>query len=221
MFDGKPFSWPRVQDFGFGQPVISDFPCPLPCGLVSLAASLERAPPDFNHTASEHHERRQVCRHGVIGEETPDHLLKPLPLLGYGTVSPPAQLLLDLSEFCLAAVAPGLPFKLENPLASSAADQRETQEVEGRRFTETALLAIVHCIAAEFDQPGLLRMERQRELLKPLPHHFEEPMRIGLALEPDPQNLRIARDNHGAGGLSPSPAGGPEIEDVVQINVGK
>src|SRR4051794_30847196 len=50
-------------------------------------------------TASERHERRQVCRHGVIGEETPDHLLKPLPLLGYRIVSSPAQFLLDLSEF--------------------------------------------------------------------------------------------------------------------------
>src|SRR5215211_6702449 len=160
MFDGKPFSRPRVQDFGFGQPIISDFPCPLPSGLVSLAASFERAPPDFNHTASEHHERRHGCRHGVIGEETPDHLLKPLPLLGYGIVSSPAQLLLDLSEFCLAAVAPGLPFELESPLAGLAADQRKPQEIEGLRLTETALLAVVHRIAAELDQPSLLRMER-------------------------------------------------------------
>ena len=46
-------------------------------------------------------------------------------------------------------------------------------------------------------------------------------MRIGLALEPDHQIIRIARDNHGAGGLPPSPAGSPKIEDVVQVNVGK
>src|SRR5689334_18368930 len=150
---------------------------------------------------SEYHERRHVCRHGVIGEETPNHLLKPLPLMGYGIVSLPAQLLLDLSEFCLAAVTPGFPFELESPLAGSAADQSKTQEVEGLRLTETASLAVVHRIAAELDQPGLLRVERQRELLKPLPHHFEEPMRVGLALEPDHQIIRITRDNHGAGGL--------------------
>src|SRR5689334_19597810 len=187
MFDGKPFGWPRVEDFRSGQPGMDEFPDPLPCGLVSLAASFERAPPDFDHTASECHKRREVCRHGVVGEETPDHLLKPLPLLGYGIVSSLAQLLLDLSEFCLAAVAPGLPFELESPLAGSTADQRKTQEVEGLRLTKTALLAIVHRIAAELDQPGLLGVKRQRELLKPLPHHFEEPMRIGLALEPDHQ----------------------------------
>ena len=151
MFDGKPFCRPRVQDFWFGQPIISDFPCPLPCGLVSLAASLEHAPPDFSHTASEHHERWHICRHSVIGEETPDHLLKPLPLVGYGMVSSPAQLLLDFLELRTAAVAPGFPFKLENSPAGSAADQRETQEVEGLRLTETALFAVVHRVAAELD----------------------------------------------------------------------
>ena len=176
-----------MQDFRFGQPVIGDFPCPLPCGLVSLAASFKRSPPDFSHTASEHHERRHVCRHGVIGEETPDHLLKPLPLLGYGIVSSPAQLLLDFLEPRTAAVAPGLPFKLENPPAGSAADQCKAQEVESFRLAEAALLAVVHRVAAEFDQPGLLRVKRQRELLKPLSHHVEKPMRVGLVLEPDHQ----------------------------------
>ena len=46
-------------------------------------------------------------------------------------------------------------------------------------------------------------------------------MRIGLALESDHQIISITRDNHGASGLPPSPAGGPEIEDIVQVNVGK
>src|SRR5689334_5876719 len=151
MCAGHPFGWARLEDFRSGQPGMDELPDPLPCGLVSLAASFERAPPDCDQTASECHQRREVCRHGVVGEETPDHLLKPLPLLGYGIVSSPVQLLLDLSEFCLAAVAPGLPLELESPLASLAADQCKSQEMEGFRLTETALLAIVHRIAAEFD----------------------------------------------------------------------
>src|SRR5271165_1636352 len=220
MFDGKPLGRPRMKNFGFGQPVIGEFPSPPPCSLVSLAASFERAPPEFNHLASERRERRQVCRHGVIGEETPDHLLKPLSLLGYGIVSSPAQLRLDLAEFCPAAVTPGLPFELENAPAGFAADQCKAQEIEGLRLTETALFAVVHRVAAELDQPGLLRVERQRELRKPSPHHLEKPMRIGLALEPDHQIIRIARDDHGAGGFPP-PAVGPKIEDIVQVNVGE
>src|SRR5271169_3936159 len=121
MFDGEPCRRPRVKDFRSGQPVLGDFPCPLPCGLVSLAASFKRAPPEFSHTASEYHEGRHVCRHGMVGEETPDDLLKPLPLLGYGMVSPLPQLLLNFLEFRPAAVASGLPLKLENSAAAFAA----------------------------------------------------------------------------------------------------
>src|ERR1700739_3331120 len=136
-----------------GQPVIGDFPCPFPCGLVSLAALFKCAPPEFSHTVSEHHEGRHICRHSMVGKETPDHLLKPLPLLGNGMVSSLAQLLLDFPKFRTAAVALGLPFKLENSPAGFAADQREAQKIEGLRFAETALLAVMHCVAAELDQP--------------------------------------------------------------------
>jgi hypothetical protein len=38
------------------------------------------------------------------------------------------------------------------------------------------------------NQAGLLRVKRQRKLLKPLPHHCKKPMCIGLALETDHQN---------------------------------
>src|SRR3954464_7618201 len=77
MFDGKPFGWPRVQDFRFGQPSVGYCPYPVPCGLIFVATSCEGAPPDFNHMVSDRHERREVCRHRVVGEETPDQLLKP------------------------------------------------------------------------------------------------------------------------------------------------
>jgi len=74
--------------------------------------------------------------HGMVGKEAPDYLLKPLPLLGNGMVSSLAQLLLDFPKFRTAAVASGLPFKLENSPAGFAADQCETQKVEGLRLAD-------------------------------------------------------------------------------------
>jgi hypothetical protein len=114
MFDGEPVFRPRVEDFGFGQPIIGDFPCPFPCGLVSLATLSERLPPEFDYTASEHREGQNICWHRVISKEASDHLLQPLPLLGYRVVSSPAQFLPDLFELCSLTVTPGLPFKLED-----------------------------------------------------------------------------------------------------------
>src|SRR5262249_16329613 len=44
---------------------------------------------------------------------------------------------------------------------------------------------------------------------------------LGLVLESDDEIVGIAHDDHVARGVTPSPALGPEIEDVVQVDVGK
>jgi hypothetical protein len=40
-------------------------------------------------------------------------------------------------------------------------------------------------------------------------------------LEADHEVIRIAQDDHVARGLAPSPALGPQVEDVVQVDVGE
>ena len=75
--------------------------------------------------------------------------------------------------------------------------------------------------AAELDQPGLLRMQRQRKLLQPLTHRVQEAPGVALVLEADDEVVGIPHDDHVARGLAPSPALGPEVEDVVQVDVGK
>jgi hypothetical protein len=59
------------------------------------------------------------------------------------------------------AVAPALPVDQELAVTGLAADEGEAQEVEGLRFAEPTLLAIGRRMAAELDQAGLVRMERQ------------------------------------------------------------
>ena len=64
-------------------------------------------------------------------------------------------------------------------------------------------------------------MERQRKLLKAGAHHVEEPTGVGLVLEADDGIIRIAQDDHIACRLPLSPAIGPKVEGVVQVDVGK
>ena len=64
-------------------------------------------------------------------------------------------------------------------------------------------------------------MQRQRELLQPFAHRFEEAPGVGLVLEADDDIVGIAHDDHVARSLAPSPAVGPEVEDVVQVDVGQ
>ena len=76
-------------------------------------------------------------------------------------------------------------------------------------------------VAAELDQAGLVRIERQRELLQPLAHRIPETPGVSPVLKPNDDVVGIAHDDHVAGSLAPSPAFGPEIEGVVQVDVGE
>jgi hypothetical protein len=97
----------------------------------------------------------------------------------------------------------------------------EAQKHEGFRFAEPALLASGGRMAAELNLAGLVRMERQREDLEPITHRVEKATSGALVLEAGHQIIGIAHDDHVALGLLPSPASGPEVEDVVQVDVGK
>ena len=61
----------------------------------------------------------------------------------------------------------------------------KAQELEGLRFAEPALLAVLRRVAAELDQAGLVRMQCQRKLPQPFAHRVPETPGVGLVLEAD------------------------------------
>jgi hypothetical protein len=101
----------------------------------------------------------------VIVEVSGDDLSQPLSLFGNWLMHAPPQFLLDGLQLDPHAIPTGLPFDLEFTPASFIADEDEAQEGEGLRFAEPAPLSVLHRKAAELDEPGLLRMKRQRKLL--------------------------------------------------------
>ena len=133
----------------------------------------------------------------------------------------PPQLLLDFLELGPHAVPPGFPLEQKFAPAAVAADMGEPQEIESFRFTKPAPFAVRRSIAAELDQAGLVWMELQSELLEPRSHRIEKTASVVLMLETQHQIIGIAHDNHVAGSLAPSPAFGPEIESVVQVDIGE
>src|ERR1700722_15850169 len=92
---------------------------------------------------------------------------------------------------------------------------------KGLRFIETLSLALRRGMATKLNQPGLIRMERQRELLKSCSHRIEEATCLVLVLEANDQIVGVSHDDHLALGLAPSPAVSPEIKAVVQVDIGK
>src|SRR5512134_3720263 len=174
--------------------------------MILLAASSKRAPPQVRDVVAERSQGPAIGRHGMVGEEAGNDLPQPLPLLGDRLVPSPPHLLLDLPELGSHAVTPGLPFDQEVAPTALAADEGKAQEVEGLRFSEPAPGALCRRVAAELDQAGLVRMERQRELLQPRTHRVPEAVGVGLAFETDDAVIGKTHDDHVAHGLTPSPA---------------
>src|SRR5207342_1181873 len=157
----------------------------------------------------------------VIGKEPGDNLPQPSPLLRDRLMHSPSQLVLNSSERRAHAVPPAFPLELEMALVGLAADEREAQEVEGLRLAEPTLIARDRSEAAKLDQTGLFRMQRQRERCQTRAHRLPEAPGIGSLLEADDDVIRIAHYDHLARGLTPSPACGPEVKHVMQVNIGK
>ncbi|BBO02409.1 hypothetical protein BwSH20_68180 [Bradyrhizobium ottawaense] len=62
-------------------------------------------------------------------------------------------------------------------------------------------------------------MERQLELLQSRAHRVKETTCVILALKADYYIVRVTHDDHAAGDLALSPAFGPQVESVVQVDV--
>ncbi len=75
---------------------------------------------------------------------------------------------------------------------------------------------------AEGDDAGLLIVQFQVELLESLPQFIEELFSVGFMLEADHEVVGIADDHTIARGMPPpSPLIGPQVQRVVQIDVGQ
>src|SRR5450631_645402 len=101
----------------------------------------------------------------MIVEVSGDDLLQPFSLTRNWLMHSPSQFLFDDVQLCSHTLGPGFPFNLEFAPARRAADESEAQEVECLRLAEPFPLAVICRKATELDQPRLLRVERQRELL--------------------------------------------------------
>ncbi len=131
------------------------------------------------------------------------------------------QLHLDLPKGRPHAITPCLALKLEGPAPRLAADEREPQEGKGLWFTKSVPLTSGRRVAAELQQTGFLPMKLKRELLEPRSHRIPEAPRIGFMLETCNTVVGISHNDDIAGSLAPSPLLGPELENVVQVDVGE
>ena len=81
------------------------------------------------------------------------------------------------------AVTVGLSPEEEASLSRGAAEECEAQKIKALRFAEPVLSTSLSRTAAEPDQTGLVRLEREIECLKPFTQRTEEATCVVLVLE--------------------------------------
>src|SRR5712672_1793969 len=176
--------------------------------------------PEDDDVVSECRNRGAVGRHRVVGEIPGNDLPEPFSCFRNRLVHLPSQSFLDFLELGPHAVTARLPLDLEITPPRFAANEHKTQELEGLRLGEPALLAVLRRKATELNQAGLVRVKRQRELPQPFAHRV--PKAPSLDLSPSPRSSRsrlrerrLATISGRAGGCacrrSGAPGSGPPI----------
>ena len=105
------------------------------------------------------------------------------------------------------------------PVPRLPAHVREAEERERLGPAEAAPPAVLGSEPPELDQAGLLGVQLQVEPGETLHQVLVEPLGIGTMLETDNDVVGEAHDDHLTVSLPPPPLPGPQIEDVVQVDV--
>lgn len=101
------------------------------------------------------------------------------------------------------------------------ADVREAQEVKRPGLPLSSLLATTRRLPAKLHDPRLFRMQLQMEFLQADPQVFQELQRFVPMLEADHKIVGVAHDDHITAQLRSSLVIYPEIQGVVQVDVGQ
>ena len=209
-----------MQDTGMREITIDERAEALPVQAVPLTPSPERLVPVADHLIPERSQCGDVAGDCEVLEVPRQHPAQPRTLLADRAVADDRQTLLHRSQTGPHPLLRGLPFDHERPvLPLQPTTVREAQEVERLRFPLAALPPIPGGEPPELDQPRLVGVQRETELLQPLFQVGQELFRLVTVLEPDDEVVRVAHDNHVSPGVPAPPLMHPQVEDVVQIHV--
>ena len=145
---------------------------------------------------------------------------QPFVLLGYRAVHTSPSLDPQLFQLADLSLPLCLPLDDEFSVPTCRAVMREAEKVErlGPPFAEP--VTPFGSVFAEHDQPGLFLMKREAKLDQSLGEAGQHLPCVRLALEGHHKVVGIPHDRYTAVRL-PTPAMNPEIEDVVQEDIGQ
>ena len=166
-------------------------------------------------------QRLSVHGHAVIAEVPFNDRAQPLAHFRDGIVHAPPEFFFHLIQLRLQPFTNRLPQHREISVVSLlSADMRKAEEIERLRFPLSAPLPVMSRVSAELQKPRFVGMQLKLELPKPLGEIRPEPFGIRFALESSHDIVRVPhRDDLALRSLS-TPCLNPQIEDVMEIDIG-
>jgi len=157
----------------------------------------------------------------IVGIVTAQNCGKPVPLVSDRYVHPPSHLKAHPFELADHPLSLCLPPDDEAPIQGFVAVVRKAQKIERLGTTKPAFRPAFGGEPAEHEQTGLVLVQRQPEPGQSLLEGRHHPACVALVLEAHDEGVGVADHDHAATRLPATPSLRPEIENVVQDDVGK
>src|SRR3989442_956685 len=219
--DAKANERVRMADADGRKPPVDISDHPVPRQGVPLTAAPQDPAPQSPHCRTEGAEGRAVHRHPVVLEVSADDPVQIDALLRDGKRQAPAQLDFQLFQFGLPPRTHRLPQHREATRPRLRAAMREAEEVEGLGLPVAPPSPVLVREATKLDEARLVGMQLQTEPLKPLTQLGEEPLGVLAMLESDDEVIGKLHDDDVAVGLRLPPPLDPEVEHILQVDVGQ
>src|SRR5216683_2133199 len=217
--NAKTYVGKGMHHVGGWQPSSREAVHPRPADPCALATALKRLMPELGHLGAETGNRHAIARHGVVSAVSPHYARQPPSLLRDRLVPTLPELVLDLSQLGPHPLRDRNAPNPETPVPPHRADVREAEEVERPGFPLAPRLPVRGGEPPELDQPRLARVQIQPELREPLAEIVQEPACILVILETHDEVVCETHDDDiPARNMTPPPVG-PQVEDIMEVNV--
>src|SRR6266545_2906714 len=211
----------RMTNMGNRKPARTQTHHALPRHEGGLAAPHQRGTPASDQCVAKRMEARRVPRHPIVTGVPHHDRAQVGPLFRNGRVHASPQFGGHLLQLRMPLPPHRLAQYREPTRPRLAAAMREAEEVERLRFPIATASPIPVGTATELDEARLVGMQRQTEPREPLAQVREKADGFLPMFESDDEVVSKPDDDDVALRLPRSPSLGPEVEDVVEIDVGQ
>src|SRR5262249_36497794 len=187
----------------------------------SLTTAIEPQMPAANHLVAKRMDRETVERHSKVIDVTLNDRMHVTALVWNRVMPSSPKLLTNGLQLLQHPLAHCFPNHRELSLPGLSTTMREPKKVECLRLPLTASLRILHGKTPELDQPRLLGVQLQSELGESPTEFFLKPLGFLPMLEPHNEVIGETHDKDITVRLLCSPLLDPEVECVVEIDIGE